>query len=56
MDVVKRIFDGYGASESKDGEGRDGHGPQQKRIAAEGSAYLNTHFPKLSYIKGMRFI
>ncbi len=46
MDVVDRIYSGYG--ESSDGGGK---GPTQARIAAEGNAYLGKSFPQLDYIK-----
>ncbi len=41
MDVVDRIFDGYGA-----GPG----GPNQARIHSEGNAYLDENFPELTRI------
>lgn len=38
MDVVDRIYKGYGEK------------PSQGRIQAQGNAYLETEFPKLTYI------
>lgn len=49
MDVIGNIFDGYG--EGGAGDGYDGKGPSQGRIAQEGNEYLNKYFPKMSYIE-----
>eukprot|EP00343_Euplotes_focardii_P008334 CAMPEP_0205819446 /NCGR_PEP_ID=MMETSP0206-20130828/1831_1 /ASSEMBLY_ACC=CAM_ASM_000279 /TAXON_ID=36767 /ORGANISM="Euplotes focardii, Strain TN1" /LENGTH=191 /DNA_ID=CAMNT_0053113057 /DNA_START=81 /DNA_END=656 /DNA_ORIENTATION=+ len=43
MDVVERVFDGYGDYPPR------GKGPEPERIKAEGNAYLEA-FPKLSFI------
>ena len=52
MDVVRRIYHGYGLDESGGvGDGSDGKGPKQSRLGNEGNAYLNQYFPKLSGIK-----
>ena len=39
MVIVERMFSGYG------------EGPDQGRLTAEGNAFLQTYFPRLSYIK-----
>lgn len=44
MDVMDKIYDGYGESEP------DGNGPHQGKTEEFGNVYLNK-FPKLSYIK-----
>mmetsp|Transcript_126036 Transcript_126036/g.368274 ORF Transcript_126036/g.368274 Transcript_126036/m.368274 type:complete len:561 (+) Transcript_126036:56-1738(+) len=49
MDVVDRLF--------KVGEGApSGPGPSQGLIQARGNAYLEEHFPKLSYVKSCRAV
>jgi len=53
-EYVKAIYAGYGAEEGN-GDGTDGKGPRQARIAKQGNAYLNAHFPKLSRITSIRF-
>jgi len=45
MDVVDKIFDGYGEGAPR------GKGPEQGRIQNEGNAYLTKDFPKMDYIK-----
>jgi hypothetical protein len=49
LDIIRRIYSGYGADEGN-GEGTDGKGPKQGRIARQGNAYLENKFPLLSYI------
>jgi peptidyl-prolyl cis-trans isomerase A (cyclophilin A) len=44
MDVLDRIYSGYGES------------PDQGRIAEAGNGYLNKEFPKLDYIKTARIV
>ena len=46
MDVVEKLYSGYG-----EGSDMGGHGPTQGRIAAEGKPYLDKNFPKLDSIK-----
>lgn len=54
MDVIDRIYQGYG--EGGGGDGSDGKGPSQGRIQNEGNEYLLKYFPKLSYIEDIKFI
>ncbi len=51
MDVVDSLYDGYG--EGGQGDGKDGRGPSQGRIQAEGNKYLKKVFPALSYIESV---
>jgi cyclophilin family peptidyl-prolyl cis-trans isomerase len=51
MDVVDKIYGGYG-----DAPEFGGHGPDQGRIQREGNAYLKKDFPKLDYIKSATVI
>lgn len=44
MDVFSKLYDGYGEGAPR------GKGPDQKRITAEGEAYLAKEFPKLDRI------
>jgi len=46
MDVVDKIYNGYG-----DAPQFGGQGPDQGAIQSEGNAYLKKEFPKLDYIK-----
>lgn len=46
MDVVQKLYSGYG-----DGSDMGGRGPTQGRITAEGKPYLDKNFPKLDSIK-----
>ena len=48
QDVVHALYSGYG--EGGSGDGRDGRGPSQGRLQAEGNRYLKRVFPRLSYI------
>lgn len=48
IENIDQIFDSYG--EGGRGDGSDGKGPSQGRIAQEGNDYLDLYFPKLSYI------
>jgi peptidyl-prolyl cis-trans isomerase A (cyclophilin A) len=50
MIVVDRLWSGYG-----DGP-PGGHGPDQRRLFAEGNQYLTREFPKLDYIKTARVV
>jgi peptidyl-prolyl cis-trans isomerase A (cyclophilin A) len=45
MKVVDKLYDGYGEGAPS------GRGPDQRRIQAEGNAYLEKSFPKLDYVK-----
>jgi peptidyl-prolyl cis-trans isomerase A (cyclophilin A) len=45
MEVVDSLYGGYGEGPPA------GRGPDQDRIAAEGNAYLQRHFPKLDYVR-----
>jgi peptidyl-prolyl cis-trans isomerase A (cyclophilin A) len=54
MQVVDQIYSGYG--EGGSGDGTDGRGPSQGRIAREGNAYLDRFFPKLSTIISAQII
>ena len=45
--VVDKIHTGYGESAPR------GKGPEQRRIRAEGNAYLVKAFPELDYIKSV---
>ncbi len=51
MDVVDKIFSGYGG-----GPAEGGRGPRQDLIQSGGTKYLNEYFPKLDYIKKARFV
>jgi peptidyl-prolyl cis-trans isomerase A (cyclophilin A) len=44
MDVANSLYNGYGEGAPR------GAGPDQGRMAAEGSAYLKADYPKLDYI------
>jgi len=46
MDVVQKLYSGYGEIPSQGGSG-----PDPNRIGAEGKAYLDKNFPKLDSIK-----
>lgn len=48
MDHIDALYGGYG--EGGKGDGTDGKGPSQAKINWQGNAYLDTVFPKLSYI------
>jgi peptidyl-prolyl cis-trans isomerase A (cyclophilin A) len=48
MDVVDQIYAGYG-----DGPPR-GEGPDQTRIETQGNSYLESHFPRLDFIRQAR--
>jgi len=45
MDVVDKFYSGYGEGAPS------GSGPDQSRIEAQGSPYLQSRFPKLDYIQ-----
>jgi len=45
MKVVDALYNGYGEGAPS------GRGPAQRRLQAQGNAYLNADFPKLDYIK-----
>ena len=51
MDVVDKLYNGYG-----DAPQFGGHGPDQGRIQMEGNAYLKKDFPNLDYIKSATII
>ncbi len=51
MDLVDKIYNGYGG-----GPGEGGRGPDQGMLQSGGTAYLNQYFPKLDYIKKARFV
>ena len=46
MDVVDKIYSGYG-----DMQEMGGHGPSPGKIESDGNAYLKKYFPQLDYIK-----
>jgi peptidyl-prolyl cis-trans isomerase A (cyclophilin A) len=50
MDIVRRLCSEYGEGSSR------GKGPEQRRISAEGEAYLARDFPKLDRIVRARII
>jgi peptidyl-prolyl cis-trans isomerase A (cyclophilin A) len=50
MDVVDKFYAGYGEGAPA------GKGPNQGLIQAKGNAYLETSFPKLSYIQEAKFL
>ena len=54
MNAVDKLYDGYG--EGGVGDGSDGKGPSQGQLSNQGNAYLETYFPKLSYIESARVI
>jgi len=54
LDVIDSLYGGYG--EGGKGDGSDGKGPSQGRIVNEGNAYLDSVFPKLSYIVSTSFV
>jgi cyclophilin family peptidyl-prolyl cis-trans isomerase len=54
LDVIDSLYAGYG--EGGKGDGLDGKGPSQGRIVSEGNAYLDSVFPKLSYIISTTFV
>jgi peptidyl-prolyl cis-trans isomerase A (cyclophilin A) len=54
MDVVDRIYSGYG--EGGNGDGKDNRGPSQGLINRNGNKYLESVFPKLSYINSSQII
>ena len=54
MEAVDALYSGYG--EGGKGDGSDGKGPSQGRAVAEGNAYLDRFFPKLSFILGARLL
>jgi peptidyl-prolyl cis-trans isomerase A (cyclophilin A) len=45
MDVLERLYGGYGDMPPR------GSGPDGIKVEAQGNAYLETHFPRLDYIK-----
>jgi cyclophilin family peptidyl-prolyl cis-trans isomerase len=45
MDVVEKFYSGYGDVSPR------GNGPNQSAIETQGNEYLETHFPRLDYIK-----
>lgn len=49
LDVIDRLYSGYG--EGGVGDGSDRKGPSQGKIVLNGNTYLDGFFPKLSYIK-----
>jgi peptidyl-prolyl cis-trans isomerase A (cyclophilin A) len=51
MDVVDKIYGGYG-----DAPQFGGQGPDQGRIQMEGNAYLKKDFPNLDYIKSATIV
>jgi peptidyl-prolyl cis-trans isomerase A (cyclophilin A) len=51
MDVVDKIYGGYG-----DAPQFGGHGPDQGRIQMEGNPYLKKDFPNLDYIKSATIV
>jgi peptidyl-prolyl cis-trans isomerase A (cyclophilin A) len=51
MDVVDKIYGGYGDMPEQGGTGPDPGG-----IAAEGNSYLKKNFPKLDYIKSVTVV
>ena len=54
MGHVDKLYNGYG--EGGIGDGSDGKGPSQGRLSNQGNSYLETYFPKLSYIESARVI
>ena len=53
IDVLDKIYRGYGGAPSEGGGGR---GPEQSMLSSGGNQYLNQNFPKLDYIKKARFV
>lgn len=53
MEVVDKIFP---VGEGGVGDGKDGKGPSQARIEAEGNKYLKKVFPKLTYITSAKLL
>ncbi len=51
MEIVDKIYSGYGGSPDEGGQG-----PRQDLIQSGGTTYLNEFFPKLDYIKKARFV
>jgi peptidyl-prolyl cis-trans isomerase A (cyclophilin A) len=45
MDVVEKFYSGYGDVAPR------GNGPNQSAIETQGNEYLETHFPRLDYVK-----
>jgi peptidyl-prolyl cis-trans isomerase A (cyclophilin A) len=48
MDVVDNFYAGYGEGAP------NGNGPEQGRLQSEGSAYTQSNFPKMDYIKSAK--
>jgi len=48
MDILDRFYAGYGEGAPR------GNGPDQSKIEQQGNTYLESHFPKLDYIKRAR--
>lgn len=51
MDVVDKIYSGYG-----DMQEMGGHGPSPGKIESQGSAYLDKYFPQLDKIKSTKIV
>jgi len=49
MEVVDELYSGYGEGAPR------GHGPDQNKIQKRGNAYLQEHFPLLSYVETVEF-
>ena len=56
MDVVDKLYMGYGEGGRGLGEGTNTGGPNQGKMQEQGNVYLDKLYPKLSFVVSARIV